>query len=323
MPVTHEQIAKLAGVSRAIVTQALHGTPGLRVSEETQRNIERIARELGYVPRNVTTRNIGLVMSLRLLRVQTDFNFICHVERMLRERGYRLVLISPELPAGQNLGDLLNTKTVDGLLLGTWDSGRYESLVAQRLPCILLTEEDDAPGTVEQIGIDLRGTMLNIFGYLHGRGHRRIALLSSVQRSSRFYRRIEQAAQMAAPNDVTVEIVNSLPEFCAEEVSKLVRRTSGPTAVIVPDVERVLMLNAGLRGAGIRVPEEVSVVSLFDYDVLADLTPPITATTAGGSTLAERAIARLLQKINVPETVPHHVFVPGEIVERASVSGHA
>lgn len=322
MAVTHDDIAALAGVSRTAVSKVLNRSRGIRVSEEKQRQIWEIAREMGYQPRGMTTHNIGLLVSLDALGVQNDFSFVKAVERHLCARGYRLMLVSPELPSGQKLTDVLNPKTVDGLLLDRWDGGHFENLLQRDLPCILLAEEDDAPDHVEQIGTDLRGTMLNAFDYLSGRGHRRIALLSGIKDG--FYRRLERAAQEAAQEaalaSVELEVISVYPQLGAAAVRDLMAGPDPVTAVIVADVERALLLCAGLHTAGVHVPEELSVLSLFDHEHCADVKPPLTATTAGGAQRAKIAVERLLQKITVPETIPRHVFVPGEIVERESVA---
>ena len=322
MQVTHEQIARRSGVSRAIVTRALHGTPGLRVSEETLNRILETAREMGYQPRGVTTRNIGLVTSLQSLHVDVDLEFIRYLERALRERGYRLLLVNPELPAGQSLGDILNPKTVDGLLFSHWAGGDFTAL-SSRLPCILLTEEDDAPAEIEQIGVDLRGTCKNVLEYLRERGHERVALLSGSQSSGRFYRRLEVAARQAAQTlgwaQHQLRIANRLPRESHQAVLEMLAGAHPPTAIVTADSERALCAIVGLDGAGVLVPDAISLVSLFDGRPLGESAESVTTTDATGRALAERAVERLLQKIAMPETIPHHVFVPGEIIERTSV----
>ena len=161
--------------------------------------------------------------------------------------------------------------------------------------------------------------MSNILIYLHRHGHSHVTLLSGAKKSSRFYRRLEQAAQASTPDGVTLQVIHTLPGFSIDALRQAQKSTPKPTAVIAADVERTQMLYAGLRAVGTRVPEDVSIVSFFDHQSLTALAPPVTATTAGGQALAERAVERLLQKINVPETIPHHVFVPGEVIERDSV----
>ncbi len=62
MRITHQHIADKLGISRTLVTSALHGSSGSRISSERRREIENLAREMGYRPRNMTTRVIACIM---------------------------------------------------------------------------------------------------------------------------------------------------------------------------------------------------------------------------------------------------------------------
>ena len=324
MAVTHQKIADRLGISRSLVTLALQRTRRFSMSEETRTEIENVAREMGYQPPNLTTRNIGLLVSPGQMRVQDQINFIHHVERRLRDHGFRLMLVNPEMPAGQRIENVINAKTVDGLLLMAWENGRHASLLSARVPGILLSEEEGVGENVERVATDLPQTLRNIIGFLHLRGHSRLALLSSTQGSSHFYRRAEMAARDAVrelkwPKE-NLRVVQSGSGEAAQEVLKLMDAPHPPTAVIAADATRALLLLNGLLAAGKRVPRDISVVSIFDNDLFDRTAPALTATTAGGAALADRAVRRLLEKIEIPETVPRHEFIAGEIIERQSVA---
>ena len=94
--VTHQQISEQVGVSRAVVTKALHGTGGARMNAETREAILRAAREMGYRPRNVTTHNIAYVVPIQALELQGEVSFLRHVTQALRRHGYRLTLMNLE-----------------------------------------------------------------------------------------------------------------------------------------------------------------------------------------------------------------------------------
>ncbi len=70
-----------AGVHVSVVSRVLNGDPGLRVRDETRQRVERIARELDYVP-NYTAR------ALRLASFRRDrAHRAGHDQRDLRRGG--------------------------------------------------------------------------------------------------------------------------------------------------------------------------------------------------------------------------------------------
>lgn len=322
MRVTHQQIADRLGVSRTLVTGALHGTGRFAISEQTRREIERTAREMGYQPRNVTTHAVGLVMATGLLASHIDVAFLITLERSLRERGYRLVLINPDLPAGQEAAEVINSKILDGLLLTQWAGGRFTPLLSPQMPCVVLSEEDDVPPAVEQIGADLQTSVKVVLHHLRAHGHERVAMFIGGT-AKPFFARLKAAARRAArelewaETDFTID--ESVPEFTGPRFLELLRGPAAPTAVILSDGEHTISTYCALLGAGYRVPGDVSVISLFDTREYRHLAPHLTATTVGGAAMAERGVQRLLQMIDMPETIPGKTFLAGELIERASV----
>src|SRR5579859_3204903 len=104
--VTLEQVAELAGVSRATASRAITGSS--RVSGESRRAVERAAARLGYVPnpaaRSLVTRRsglIGLVIPEPTTRLFGDPFFsrlILGVSEQLALGDRQLVLFAPQSP---------------------------------------------------------------------------------------------------------------------------------------------------------------------------------------------------------------------------------
>jgi LacI family transcriptional regulator len=133
MPATVRRIAKLAGVSSMTVSRALGNRP--RVSEETRRNVLKIAQRLGYRPDPEITK----LMHHMRRRVRPQFqSVICGITnwpteakpayfeallegaaRQARERGYgfSVVRFATEAGGSARLQRELRTRGVQGLLL--------------------------------------------------------------------------------------------------------------------------------------------------------------------------------------------------------------
>jgi DNA-binding LacI/PurR family transcriptional regulator len=292
------------------------------VKEQTREMIEQAAREMGYRPRNVTTHTIGYVVtSLHYLRSQLEQEILIAGESALRRHGFHLTLINAEPLSKQAFEDVVNLKTVDGVLLSAWEGGRFESLIAPQIPYLLLSEEEVGPH-VEQICVDFKGTFANILRYLLGFGHERIAALMGRSGKS-FYLRMSRAAKAAALEQgdprLKLRVIGAPPLESAPQLIKLLREPEPPTAVIVADYQHALSVYCDLLTHGLRIPQDVSLVSVCDSREFPFLKPPITATSAGGCEIMDLAVERLMGKINMPETIPHHRSLPGSLIERGSV----
>ena len=108
-PPTLEQVAALAGVSRATVSRVVNGSP--KVSPAVRAQVERAVVKLGYVPnraaRSLVTRranSVALVVSEPHARFFSEPFFagmVRGVSAALAETGVQLLLlISQDLPDG-------------------------------------------------------------------------------------------------------------------------------------------------------------------------------------------------------------------------------
>ena len=123
---TLEQVAKVAGVSRATVSRVVNGSP--RVSGDVRRAVEAAIAELGYVPnraaRSLVTRrsdSIAVVIAEPSGRVFSDPFFprlLRGISASLSARDLQLVLLMPSsVSETQRTADYLAAGHVDGALL--------------------------------------------------------------------------------------------------------------------------------------------------------------------------------------------------------------
>lgn len=320
LPVTHQDIAQKLGISRTLVTQALHGTRSSAISPVTRAEVQSMALQLGYRPRNVTTHNIGFTASLSNLHTVSDF--ISHAEKSLRERGYRLTLAGTEDVDGYDLSDALNPKTVDGVLISDWWGGKVVAALPPNMPYVVMSDEDGVGEECDVVAADSFVSFARMVQYLLEKGHRHIALMTATLQS-RFYRRMSQGAQEAVTNsglkNAKLQIVEIAYQDAPECTLRLMQQKKPPTAILAADLWRATSVLFTLRAAGYRVPEDVSFLSYADSRQFESLRPAVTVTDQFRPELAEKAVERLLQKIRQPETVPRQTLVAGSIIERETV----
>lgn len=324
MPVTHQEIADEAGVSRALVTRALHRTHGARVSLETRMQILEVAKRLGYEPRGMTTRNIGYVGRVDALCLLGENRFLLKVDRALRRAGYRLLLTTlddDEDTAG--LRELLTPRTVDGVIFTRWFDGRIQGLLAPEVPWVVVADDDRIPAEVDQVTLDTITTAERLTEHLMEHGHRRIGLITNPSRrdvTSHLKNGIQYSLAKAGIGDKLTSIEVVFDTEIIGHLRTVMRRKSAPTAFIIFGAEKTITTLSALSSLGYQVPRDVSVVTLQDHYMLESLTPPVTATTAFDEDVAERAVERLLEKLEHPEIEAQHIALPGALVQRGSVA---
>lgn len=131
--VTSHDVAKLAGVSRSVVSAVLNDTPGIGVSPQTREAVLRAIQELNYhVDAQARSMKTGRSMTLAAFGDTRHPLFMRLLEGMQREseaRGYHLLLCSPgERKSGDarnGLLDLYHQRKIDGIV--TLDNTSYRS----------------------------------------------------------------------------------------------------------------------------------------------------------------------------------------------------
>ncbi|MFC1419739.1 substrate-binding domain-containing protein [Streptacidiphilus cavernicola] len=235
--------------------------------------------------------------------------------------GVRLVLSVTDYDADRDLGQLrdLVSSGSDGLLVAT-SSGPVlpepvrELLDASGLPYVLVERRSaEAFDHAECVLSDHRQGAYQAVEYLAGLGHRGVALLTArtptapavTEGHAEAVRRfgLDTAAPVLAfePGADRLESVDAFIHAC---------RASGAGAALVhSDQEAVLMVQR-LRGHGVRVPEELSVIA-YDDEVAAFAEVPLTAVAPAKFEVGATAATALLERLSgvpglpVRQTVLH------------------
>lgn len=322
--VTQQEIADALGVSRQLVSHALHGTRSSRISAETRHEIRQQARLMGYVPPNRTTHTIGYVAPLDLQMLAGESRFMVFMGQALRKAGYRLMLQDMSGSDAESLRDVLSAKSVDGVIFSSWMNGDVKNLLAPEIPWLVVADDNGIPPEVDVVTLDTLQSTEILAGHLLSAGHKRLCLISGAggsgfhERAKAGVRTALAQAELPESNLTVIEVA-----FNTQIGSPLLKAMQGPnppTAVIGIGVERVIAAMNHLSRAGYLMPEDVSIVSLLDHWLLEPLVPAITTTTAAGPEAAETVVQRLLEKIESPDSAPRQILVPAQLVERASVA---
>jgi DNA-binding LacI/PurR family transcriptional regulator len=331
-PPTLEQVAALAGVSRATVSRVVNGSP--RVRAEVRAQVERAVARLGYVPnraaRSLVTRradSIGLIVAEPESRFFSEPFFagvVRGVSAALVDTDVQLVLLMAQDAAHQGrLERYITGGHVDGVLLASLhgDDPLPRTLERAGVPAVLVGRPA-GPSPASYVDADNRGGARQAVGHLAGRGRRRIATITGPmdmgvgQDRLDGYREGLRAAGLPEDRRL-VEEGDFSEQSGAEAMRRLLEREPGLDAVFAASDLMAAGALRALAAAGQRVPDDVALVG-FDDEVTARLTqPPLTTVRQPVEEIGRQATRLLLAKV-AGEATGMSVILETQLVVRAS-----
>ena len=275
---TLEQVAKVAGVSRATVSRVVNGSP--RVSGDVRRAVEAAVVELGYVPnraaRSLVTRrsdSIGVVIAEPSGRVFTDPFFprlLRGISASLSARDLQLVLLMPSsVSETHRTADYLAAGHVDGaLLVSLHDDDPLPGRIAEAGIPMVVSPRPRRPMSVSYVDVDNRGGANSAVAHLVGQGRRVIATVAGPSDMAPGVDRL--AGYRDALLDAGLGSDPSLEAVARLHPGGRRRRPWSGCSTPRPDIDAVFaasdLMAAGalavLAAAGRRVPEDVAVVGV-------------------------------------------------------------
>jgi LacI family repressor for deo operon, udp, cdd, tsx, nupC, and nupG len=327
-----EEVARLAGVSTATVSRALRGLPN--VSESTRDRVRAAAAMIGYVPTpSASSLASGRTRSIGVLTPWVSrwyfANVIEGVERELREVGYDALLYTfkVERRGRQPVDVEVLRRRVDGVLVVGLPLGTYEveSLFALRLPVVFVGAGIEGRPTVR---IDDYAVGRTAVEHLISLGHERIGhitglpdLLSAwsppIGRRRGWHDALASAGIAVPPEWMASGYFDM--EGGRESAAALLEQAPEITAVFAASDELAMGVLLAARDAGLRVPEDVSVVGVDGHDAGELLGLTTVAQPAGEQGCA--AARLLLEMIGSGDSSSAEpTLFPTELVVRSSTA---
>ncbi|MDT0158103.1 LacI family DNA-binding transcriptional regulator [Microbacterium sp. ARD32] len=334
MAVTLHDVARLSGVSIKTVSNVINDYPHIRPA--TRARVEAAIAELGYTP-NLTARNLRSGRTGVIALAVPDLSLAYFAElaaQVIREAEAAGLVVVVEQTGGDRDSelDLLRSprlKLTDGLIFSPLGVGP-EDVGALDVPYpMVLLGERVFEGPADHI------TMRNVEAaraaaeYLIARGRRRIAVIGahdgermgSATLRMRGYREALKAAGIPYDDDIVGRTTFWHRANGADAMRELLARGAVLDAVFGFNDTLALGAMRALRQAGLRVPDDVSVIGFDDLDEAQFSFPALTTIDPGRGWIAKTAVTTLLQRIAGRTTAaPRTLLADFRVVERESVS---
>ncbi|MFC1400270.1 MULTISPECIES: LacI family DNA-binding transcriptional regulator [Streptacidiphilus] len=338
--VTLEDVARVAGVSRATVSRVINGST--TVDPAMRRLVEDAVAATDYVPnraaRSLVTRrtdSIALVVSEAeqrnvadpfLGRMFTDPFFgrmVTGVMEVIRPRGVQLVLmLVDDADSRTHLVSYLRQGHVDGVVLISGHAADpLPGLLADAAVPAVLSGRPGQPTPISFVEADQRaGTVLGV-EHLVATGRRRIATLTgpldmpSAQERLAGFRQAMAAHGLAEAGVVEGDFTQA---GGAAAMRLLLEQAPDLDAVFIASDLMALGAVPVLNRAGRRIPEDVALVGFDDSSAALACDPQLTTVRQPLEEMASRMAQLLLQQIAEPEESLQSVVFQPTLVIRGS-----
>ena len=312
-------VAEAAGVSRALVSIVMRDAPG--ASEATRLKVQQAAKELGYRPDS----RARLLRSsrTRLLGVSFSTSHPFHAEIVdaayagATLRGYDIALSAvangrPESRAVESLLDLgCEALIMISPALGEDELAGY----AARLPVVSLLR-DDVGESLDSVSSDDDAGIRIALEYLTSLGHQRIAHVDGGDAVSSPQRREAFRAEMAGRGLESRVISGGATEEDGLRAGQELLHDL-PTAVVAFNDRCALGIWESFRAAGLRVPEDVSVLGYDDSQFARLSYVQLSSVSQDAPLLARAAVDRAIDRLE-GSTPPAHLVRTPHLVIRST-----
>lgn len=318
-------VARVANVAPSTASRALQESP--RISDATKRRVRAAARSLGYRPNRIaqslrlrSASFVGIVVP----DIGIDFysRVVKGAQEVLEKAGRQVLVLSTEREADREEAAvrILLEHRVGGILLAT--SGGVGGDV--RIPTVCFDNLVAGVGAAHVACANRDGVAI-LVDHLAGHGHTRIAyiggppaLTSGRERLDGFRRAVRRAGLEATAR---IELADAAwsPESAAAAMARLLALPAPPTAVVTSGDTLALGAMSACRAAGLRLPDDMALVSFDDPAFGALLDPPVTALARSDAAMGRLAASLLLHALDTGTVgPPTEVRLPVELVVRRS-----
>ena len=330
--VTAYDVAGRAGVSQTTVSFVLNNVERAGISERTRRRVLAAVEELDYVPSTVArslvtgaTCTIGLVVT-----TSADLFFaeiISAVEQVGLRHGYSLLLANSGGDPRRELEAIrtLRERRVDGIVVASGHAGK-EDLLAQkdsRTPIVVVSSVHE-----EHVGysvtVENRVAGREATKHLLELGHRRIAHIAGrtgewdSEERQRGYKEMLRSCGL----DVDPALIlpgTGYPEGGIEAMNQLLALPALPSALFCYNDLTAFGAMQAARAAGMRIPQDLSVVGVDDLSLTRFVEPPLTTISQPIRQMGEMAVQMVLELIAGAESVDTRVLPVRLVVRRSTM----
>jgi DNA-binding LacI/PurR family transcriptional regulator len=324
--ITIHDVAQMAEVSHQTVSRVLNDSQS--VAESTRKRVLQTIRKLDYVPNKVAqmlTTNKSLTLELLFVDVKQGGRLAESMQRMVRtarEAGYDLLVTSTtESELGKALENAAS-RLVDGIIMHAPRLRISDEELLSLCDGLPLVRRDYVPDSrLAWVGFDQEYATRLATEYLITLGHRHIAavppssdLINGYWRFISWQQTLKNHGIEPGPMCASEYSIQS-----AYEAMRTILATSTAFTALVVGTDTIAIGAMGaLRERGLRVPEDISIVSFNNTELSAFTNPPLTTVGFNFDQQDSTVVKYLIEILHDPEMNLHRRILLPELIVRQS-----
>lgn len=334
--ITIQDVARAAGVSASTVSRVLNDKDD--VASDTYEKVQDVIAELGYTSslaaRSMRSRRTG-VIGLILPDLEDSFciQVLKGINRAIAEFEYDLIAYASSSIRTPSKADreqlyvsLLNGSLTDGIILVTPAANSFP----RAAPVVVIDPNNNCTDCPAVIGLNQAGAV-TAMEYLIGLGHRRIGFISGrpdLQSANQRFLGYKSAMDQAAiPLDPDLIVDGDFTAATGRAAAReLLSLPKPPSAIFAANDQSAIGAIRAAREAGLRVPEDLSVIGFDNIPEAAYCHPALTTVDQFIVKMGHLATETLIRLIYEEDIESGPYVIPTELVIRDScraIDGHS
>ncbi len=332
-PVTQEEIARKAGVSRSIVSRVLSNAPDSNISPATRNRIVEISKQLNYRPKTSIQRHHNIVVGLYDLDYINRPFFATIITGVARQSAVfdfdlQFLSMNPEIgvtepdlyflnrPRNRNVKGyiIIDQAVPDADILRLHEKGFPLVMIDREiegadLPCVLSNEEK---------------VLYDLTSYLLNKGRRNVAIVIASREWNREARKLRGFKAALADHglqfdeDLVFDTAYKEGIELTNLLLSILNRRDRPNAVITGRDDLAVQLIELAMDLGLNVPGDIAITGYNDTEIASVYPVAITSVRVPLREMGERAIVLLENLIEEKPVEEHRLLLNPKIIVRES-----
>lgn len=301
--ITRKDVARLAGVSTAVVSYVVNGGPK-NVAPATEEKVRQAIAALGYRP-NAAARALkkgsSQILGMVVPKISNPFfaSLAEAVEQAAEEQGFAMLLADSRDSLTVERRHLRNfiDRQVDGVFLcSVLVQPDIQELRERGVRTVLLNFSEESP-SVDAIGPEFSESTRRAVEHLASHGHRDIALVMGLTTGNAPDRREggwRAALQGLGASEGRIFRCTFDRHGGYEAGKQFLAVTPRPTAVFISSDQQAIGFLRAVQEAGLRVPDDVAVMAFDGSDEAEYCWPPLSTVRQPVKEMAEAGVRAII-----------------------------
>lgn len=325
--ITRNDVAKLAGVSPAVVSYVLNHTK--TVSEEKTLAVKRAIEELNYTP-NLYARSLKTNKSMQIAFVCDNLrnDWLEIAEKKFMTKRY-FVSHCYSRDSDDFIKALIEGR-FDGvfMLSNRYIASQLNSIASAGIPIVLYKTRDYSflEPNIVTVAPDIYAGITKAISYLIARGHKKIILAPPLRYNmnlrkgyrEKAYKEALEANGIAYDESLVCKNTDSLDSICSTIFDLLFsgKPSERPTAIVAGDDYLAGNIMQYLKKLGLNIPEDMSVIGMDNTYLAEMLSPQLTTVDFSKEEFSERLVDTMLKLMKGEQ--PEDTFISVSLAVRES-----